>query len=114
MSSLLKDHLPNVSAGAISDNYVAIGDYQLNQIPQSSLLKLSVSAGNEKYFSTAPAFEQRTDSTRIPPPRLIPVSVSADNGLVQNVQQALKLDHQAQVSSDYYTLESGAYKMSPM
>lgn len=113
MSSLLRDHIPFTSAGAISDNYVTLENYQLNQTPQSSLLKMSVSAGNDKYFQASPAFQARTDNTRIPPPNKTPISVVADNGLVQNTQVAMKLDHQAAVSSDYSMLGQGAYKMSP-
>ena len=113
MSSLLKDYIPFTSAGAISDNYVSLANYQLNQTPMSSLLKLTVAPANDRYFQTAPAFQARTDSVRIPPPALTPVSVSADNGVSQNTQANMKLDHQAAVSSDYFMLGSGAYKMNP-
>jgi hypothetical protein len=116
MSSSRIDYRPNVSQGSVADNYVFLQDYQQNQTPQSSLLRLSVASGNEKYFSTAKGFENRTDNVRIPPPRLTPVSVSVGNGVQQSTQatQSMKIDRQASISSDYFTISNqGAYKMNP-
>jgi len=104
------DTTSNVSLSNKSNDYVNIADYSMSTptIPQSSLLKLTVSAGNAKYFSAAPSFEQRLDNFRIPQPASIPVSLTNDT-----IGGSAYANISGGTSGDYYNLRNGAYKMNP-
>ena len=74
------DYTSLVSSNVAGD-YTTLGSYNTSAatVPQSSMLKLSVAPSNQKYFSTAPTFEQRLDNFRIPQPASVPVSLTSND-----------------------------------
>src|SRR5580698_4510918 len=92
------------------NQYVTLGDYMGNNTvaPKSSLLKLSVAPGSDKYFSAAPAFEQRLDNFRIPAPAKTPVVLDNSDMSSTMTMSPAPLN----VSADYYSIQNG-YKMNP-
>jgi hypothetical protein len=103
------DYTSNVSLTNKSNDFVTLGSYSdsVPTVPQSSLLKLTVAAGNQKFFSAAPSFERRLDNFRIPQPASIPVSITNDVIGGSAYSQVA-----AAPAGDYYTLRNGAYKMN--
>ncbi len=92
------------------NNYVTLGSYMGNNTiaPKSSLLKLTVAAGSERYFSAAPAFEQRLDNFRIPAPAKTPVVLDNSDMNSSMTMSPAPLN----VSADYYSIQNG-YKLNP-
>jgi hypothetical protein len=76
-----RDHVGFVSAGNDAMSYTTIQNYQLagtNNVPQSSLLLMTVAPSSTKYFAPTAAFQQRTDNYRIPPATQTAVSLTQD------------------------------------
>ena len=76
-----RDHVGFVSAGNDAMSYTTIQNYQLagtNNVPQSSLLLMTVAPASTKYFAPTAAFQQRTDNYRIPPATQTVVSLTQD------------------------------------
>ena len=114
MTSNYQDFTSNISVNK-SNDYVSLGNYSgsMPTVPQSSLLKLTVAPGNEKYFSAAPAFEKRLDNFRIPMPASIPISL-VSNEAGYSVQNSYNYATAGPVNGgDYSTLGNPSYKMRP-
>jgi hypothetical protein len=95
-----------------SNDYVSLGAYNDStpNVPQSSLLKLTVAPGSNKYFDAAPAFEQRLDNFRIPAPAQYPINlVDNEGGYNPNTQGGYALAGPVAGGSDYSTL-SASYR----
>ncbi len=116
MTSNYQDFTSNISVNK-SNDYVSLGNYSASTptVPQSSLLKLTVAPGNEKYFSAAPSFEQRLDNFRIPAPATWKISLTENEaGYNPNTQGAYALaGPNTSNNGDYSTLGNPSYKMRP-
>jgi hypothetical protein len=112
-TSNFADYTSLVTTGNKPSEYVTQGTYTgaVTTVPKSSLLKLSVAPGNEKYFSAAPAFEQRLDNFRIPAPSKTPVVLDNTD---MNTNMTMSMGGGSAGSGDYYALGAGAYKLNPM
>jgi len=87
----------------------------MQSAPPSSVLKLSVAAGGEKYFSAAPGFQARLDNFRIAPPVKTPINIGDDGSASSsNTNMMAAEGGRTGFSGDYYTLGQGAYKLNPM
>lgn len=116
MTSNYRDFTSYVSSSSRANDYTALQDYSatgFQTVPPSSLLKLSVAPGSEMYFSTAPSFQARQDSYRIPPPAMTPISIGQDSSSVSSsTMTSVEGSKYHSVGSDYASL-GGAYKMNP-
>lgn len=113
-TSNFADYTSLVTSGNKSNDYVTAATYSgtVTNVPKSSLLKLSVAPGSEKYFSAAPAFEQRLDNFRIPAPSRTPVVL--DNSDASATMTMMSGASATSGNGDYFTLGAGAYKLNPM
>jgi len=76
-----RDSTSYVSNGNDSLGYTTLGNYQTagtSNVPQSSLLLLTIAPSNQKYFSASPTFQQRLDNYRIPPSTQVAVNLTTD------------------------------------
>lgn len=112
MTSNYKDSTSFVGDSSLANDFTMLQNYSstgFQAVPQSSLLKLSVAPGNDKYFSAAPSFQARLDNFRIAAPAKTPINLSG------NGDSSFKMtgSEMPQINgSDYFTLGAGAYKMS--
>jgi hypothetical protein len=116
MTSNYRDFTSYVSTSSKANDYTSLGDYSLtgNQsVPSSSLMKLSVAPGGDKFFSTAPTFQSRLDSFRIAPPSKTPVSLGDDNASASGTMMMSAEGMRPISNGDYQSLGS-SYKMNPM
>lgn len=76
-----RDSTSYVSNGNDSLGYTTLGNYQTagtSNVPQSSLLLLSIAPANQKYFDASPSFQQRLDNYRITPSTQIQPNLTTD------------------------------------
>ena len=114
-TSNYKDYTSFVSTHARSNDYTQLNNYanvSMQTAPPSSVLKLSVAPGGEKYFSASPGFQARLDNYRISGPSRVPV-VLDDTGTASQSANMMTADARVANSGDYATL-GGAYKLTPM
>lgn len=116
MTSNYRDFTSYVSTSSRANDYTVLQDYSstgFQSVPSSSLMKLTVAPGGEKFFSTAPSFQARMDNFRIAPPAKTPISIGDDNiGMSGSTMMAAEGMRQV-AGSDYAPL-GGAYKLNPM
>jgi hypothetical protein len=102
-SSSLVDFTSNINANKTVD-YVTLATYSntVASLPRSSLMKLSTTSENEKFFSANSGFQQRLDNYRlVMPPSTTPINVATTT----NNMSMFKMSD----SGDYSNLS--AYKM---
>ena len=78
---MYRDSTSYVSSGNDSLGFTTLGNYQLagtSNVPQSSLLLLSVAPSNIKYFDPSPTFQQRLDNYRLAPTTQVAVNLTTD------------------------------------
>jgi len=76
-----RDTTSYVSNGNDSLGFTTLGAYQTagtSNVPQSSLLLLTVAPSNQKYFDPSPKYQQRLDNYRIPPSTQVAVNLTTD------------------------------------
>ena len=116
MTSNYRDFTSYVSSSSRANDYTALGDYSstgFQSVPPASLMKLTVAAGGEKYFSTAPSFQARLDSFRIAPPSKTPVSLG-DNNASSSGTMMMSAEGMRPINNGDYSTLSGSYKMNAM
>ena len=117
MTANYRDSTSYVSTSSLANDYTSMKNYSktgFQSVPVGSLMKLSVSQGGERYFSAAPSFEARLDNYRIAPPSKTPISIGDDGAGNTSSGSMLSVEGSAPISNgDYYTLNSGAYKLNP-
>lgn len=118
MSSYYRDSTSYVSTSSRANDYSPISDYSQNgfqSVPRSSVMKMTVAPGGEKFFSVDPSFQTRLDSFRISAPVKTPVSISED-GYMGSSQTMMSSEGVKMPSngSDYAYLSSGAYRTTSM
>lgn len=116
MTSNYRDFTSYVSTSSRANDYTALQDYSttgFQSVPPSSLMKMSVAPGGEKFFSTAPSFQARLDSFRIAPPAKTPVSLGDDTGTPSGTMMMAAEGARRVTGGDYAPL-GGAYRLNPM
>jgi hypothetical protein len=116
MTSNYRDFTSYVSSSAVANEYTTLNNYSNNgfkEVPQFSMMKLSVAPGGEKYFSAAPSFQSRTDSVRIPAPSMTPIGITS-HPEVPSGSVMMSTEGNKQVSSSDYAFIGGAYTLNPM
>jgi hypothetical protein len=76
-----RDSTSYVSQGNDSLGFTTLGNYQtagMSNVPQSSLLLLTIAPANQKYFSASPSYQQRLDNFRLPPSTQVAVNLTTD------------------------------------
>ena len=76
-----RDSTSYVSNGNDSLGYTTLGNYQVagvSNVPQSSLLLMSIAPSNQKYFDPSPSFQQRLDNYRMTPTTQVAVNLTND------------------------------------
>lgn len=116
MTSNYRDFTSYVSSSSKANDYTQLQNYSntgFQSVPPSSLMKLTVAPGGDKFFSTAPSFQARLDSFRIPPPSKTPISIgddsSSSSGTVMMAAEGMR-----QVAGGDYAPLGGAYRLNPM
>ena len=113
MTSNYRDFTSYVSTSSKANDYTTLNNYSNEVVPSSSLMKLSVAPGGDKFFSTAPTFQSRLDSFRIAPPSKTPVSLGDDNASASGTMMMSAEGMRPISNGDYQSLGS-SYKMNPM
>jgi hypothetical protein len=79
MTANYRDYTTLVATYSLADDYTQIQNITSNAlkaVPPTSLMKLSVAPGSQKYFSASPAFQARTENYRIPAPSKTAVNLT--------------------------------------
>ena len=103
-----------VSSGNDALSYTSLQNYQAagtNNVPQSSLLLMTVAPSSIKYFDPTPTFQTRLDNYRIPPSTQVPVNLTWD---YNDPAQSTPAPESALVStahSPYANVAHQAYKI---
>ena len=115
MTSNYRDFTSYVSSSSRANDYTPLGNYSttgFQTVPPSSLMKLTVAPGGEKYFSTAPSFQARLDNTRIAPPAKTPITIGMDTPTASG-STMMSVEGVRQVTNSDYASLGGAYKLNP-
>lgn len=112
-----RDYTSYVSTSSKANDYTPLVQYSdvgMQSVPSSSLMKMSLAPGGNKFFSTAPSFQSRLDSYRIAPPAMTPVNLTTEQPapLAQTMTSVEGM--KSSYGSDYASIYSEAYRMNPM
>jgi len=81
-TSNYRDSVSFVNGVGKADDYSTLQNYSdtgnSQSAPLSSVLKLSVAPGSDKYYSVQPSFQARMDNVRIAPPSMTPISIGTE------------------------------------
>lgn len=113
MTSNYRDFTSYVSSSSRANDYSPIVDYKsagFQSVPPSSVMKLTVAPGSDKYFSVAPSFQSRMDSFRIAPPSKTPVSIGDDGPTTTTMTSA---EGVRQINNSDYQSLSDSYRLNP-
>jgi hypothetical protein len=81
MAATYRDATSYVSNGNDSLGFTTLSNYQtagMSNVPQSSLLLMTVAPANQKYFSIDPSYQARLDNYRITPSTQVAVNLTTD------------------------------------